>query len=95
MNRSGKAHNAMEPGRTEAGSFLTMGAQLAIAVVAFFFLGYWLDAQWNTRPWLAIAGAVIGAGGGLAKFIREAMKLGAEEDENAKARKRESWLNKS
>jgi F0F1-type ATP synthase assembly protein I len=85
----------MESNRSTAGSFLTMGIQLAIAVVGFFFAGYWLDAQWNTRPWLSIAGAVIGAGGGLAKFIHEAMKLGAEEDEDTKARKRESWLNKS
>ena len=85
----------MEPTRVTAGSFLTMGFQLAIAVVGFFFLGYWLDIQWNTRPWLSIAGAVIGAGGGFAKFVREALKLAAQSDEDAKAQKRESWLNKS
>ena len=85
----------MEPNRITAGSFLTMGIQLAIAVVGFFFAGYWLDARWNTRPWLSITAAVIGAGGGLAKFIRDALKLAAQSDEDAKAQKRESWLNRS
>lgn len=79
----------MEPSRDTAGSFLTMGLQLAGAVVVFFFLGYWLDAQWQTKPWLSITGAVIGAVGGLTKFIRDAMQVGARDDREAKKRRDE------
>jgi F0F1-type ATP synthase assembly protein I len=77
----------MDPSRDSASSFLTMGLQLAGAVVAFFFLGYWLDTQWQTKPWLSIVGAVIGVAGGLTKFIRDAMQYGARDDREAKERR--------
>jgi F0F1-type ATP synthase assembly protein I len=70
--------------RQSTGSFLTLGMQLTLAVVVFFFIGYWLDQKWNTSPWLTLTGATIGAGGGMYKFIREAMKLSDQSDEDAK-----------
>lgn len=60
--------------------FLGMGMQLAIGVVVFFFLGYWLDGKLGTSPWLSIGGAFVGAAGGLIKFIREAMRIGNTSD---------------
>ena len=62
------------------GPYLTMGIQLAVPVVAFFFLGRWLDQRWNTSPWLMIAGIALGGAGGMIKFISAAMKLSHEQD---------------
>ncbi len=66
------------------GPFLTMGLQLAISVVVFFFIGYWLDGKFGTSPWLTIAGSVLGATGGLIKFLREATRLGKQADQDFK-----------
>lgn len=66
------------------GPFLTMGLQLAISVVVFFFIGYWLDGKFGTSPWLTIVGSVLGATGGLIKFLREATRLGKQADQDFK-----------
>ena len=66
------------------GPFLTMGLQLAISVVVFFFIGYWLDGKFGTSPWLTIVGSVLGATGGLIKFLREATRLGKQADRDFK-----------
>ena len=67
----------------EFGPFLTLGLQLALTVVAFFFIGRWLDGIWGTRPWLMIAGAAIGITGGLAHFIRTVVAIGRKRDQEA------------
>lgn len=54
----------------DAGPFLTLGIQLALSVVAFFFLGRWLDGLWGTAPWLMLAGLLLGAAGGFVQFFR-------------------------
>jgi F0F1-type ATP synthase assembly protein I len=66
------------------GPFLTSGLQLAISVVVFFFIGYWLDGKLGTSPWCTIGGASIGATGGLIKFLRDAMALGKQADKELK-----------
>lgn len=72
------------------GSYMTLGLQLAITVVLFFFLGRWLDGKFGTDPWLMLAGLVIGVGGGLTSFLRKVIALGKEEDREAEERKKES-----
>lgn len=64
----------------EYGPYLTIGAQLALAVVIFFFLGRWLDQEFETTPWLTILGSAAGITGGLIKFIRTAIQMGQRED---------------
>ncbi len=71
-------------GRAEVGSFLTLGMQLAVAVLVFFFLGRWLDEKFDTSPWLAISGAAIGITGGMIKFIKSAQDLGKIADKEVK-----------
>jgi F0F1-type ATP synthase assembly protein I len=68
------------------GSFLTMGLQLALTVVIFFFLGRWLDEKFDTRPWLMMAGLVIGTVGGFINFIRTAASMGKQADHEAEER---------
>jgi F0F1-type ATP synthase assembly protein I len=62
------------------GPYLTMGIQLAIPIIAFFFLGRWLDQRWNTSPWLMIGGIFLGGAGGMIKFITSAMRLSHQQD---------------
>lgn len=65
----------------ELGQFLTLGMQLAIAVVVFFFVGRWLDEKFETSPLLTLIGAGIGIAGGLVKFFKTAMSLGKQADQ--------------
>jgi F0F1-type ATP synthase assembly protein I len=86
MNAPGKGQ---EPGgfatwSKEFGPFLTLGLQLALSVVVFFFLGRWLDDQFNTAPWLMIAGLAIGITGGFISFFRTVLALGKKEDREMK-----------
>ena len=66
------------------GPFLTLGLQLALAVVVFFFLGRWLDQWLGTSPWLMMAGLAVGIAGGFIQFFRTAVALGKREDERAR-----------
>jgi F0F1-type ATP synthase assembly protein I len=69
----------------EVGPYFTIGMQLAVAVVAFFFLGQWLDGKFGTSPWLMITGAAVGAVGGMISFLRTAISLGKKEDEKMRS----------
>jgi len=53
-----------------AGPLFGSGVQLAASVVIMFFLGKWLDQQFNTTPWLMVVGIVFGVGAGLYNFIK-------------------------
>lgn len=65
---------------SEFGPYLTMGMQLAIAVVAFFFLGRWLDSVFDTAPWLMIVGLLLGTLGGFTSFFRSVLAMGKKEE---------------
>ncbi len=71
------------------GPYLTLGLQLAITVVAFFFLGRWLDDKFGTAPWLMLAGLAVGVAGGLTAFLIKAFALGKEEDREMKEQKKD------
>jgi F0F1-type ATP synthase assembly protein I len=66
------------------GTYLTMGAQLALPPVILFFLGQWLDERYGTGLWLRLAGLAIGITGGFIKFVRTATALGEQADTEAK-----------
>lgn len=83
------AEDADKRWSSDFGPYLTLGLQLAISVVAFFFLGRWLDGVFDTSPWLMIAGLVIGTAGGFVNFFRTAVSLGKKEDLEAEEEKRE------
>lgn len=60
--------------------YLTLGAQLAVTVIVFFFIGKYADEYFQTAPWLMIAAIVIGSAGGLIKFFRTVIDLGNKEE---------------
>lgn len=77
------------------GPVLTLGLQLALSVVVFFFLGRWLDQWLGTSPWLMIAGLAVGIAGGFIQFFRTALALGKKEDEQARERRRHEERDRS
>jgi F0F1-type ATP synthase assembly protein I len=70
------------------GPYLTLGLQLALAVVVFFFVGRWIDGLWNTAPWGSVIGAFVGAFGGLYKFIMTALELAKKQDQQDAAKRK-------
>ena len=63
-----------------ASPYLTLGLQLAITVVVFFFLGKYADDYFSTKPWLTIIGALFGCIGGLINFITTVKKISARNE---------------
>ncbi len=58
---------------------LAMGAgmEIAVSVLAGFFLGLWLDKKLGTTPWLMIAGALSGICVGLYQLVKVAARRGS------------------
>jgi ATP synthase protein I len=60
--------------------YLTLGIQLAITVVVFFFIGKYADEYFGTKPWLMIVLILVGMVGGMVKFFRTVIELGKKEE---------------
>ncbi len=76
-----------KPWFSDVGPFFTLGLQLALAVILFFFLGRWLDTRLGTAPWLMLAGVSVGIVGGLIHFVREVTALGRRKDAETRKEK--------
>jgi F0F1-type ATP synthase assembly protein I len=59
--------------------YLTLGIQLAAAVVFFFLIGWWLDTRMETSPTFKLIGLVLGFVGGMIKFFRSAAEMSKKE----------------
>ncbi len=59
----------------EAGPFIGLGTTLAATVLAGLGVGYWLDGQLGTSPWLLLLGGTRGMGAALVHFLRLASNL--------------------
>lgn len=93
MDTPGEREQREDTGRgwaREIGPFLTLGIQLALSVVVFFFLGRWLDVLWGTGPWLMLGGLLIGVAGGFLQFFRAAAVLGKQADRDQRKASEES-----
>jgi len=68
----------------ELAPFLTLGFQLASAVVILFFVGRWVDATFGSSPVGQLAGVLFGVIGGMWKFFHavNAMNRRSEPPEN-------------
>jgi len=59
----------------EYGPYLTLGLQLAAAVVIFLVAGVWADAKAGTSPLFTLLGLLLGSVGGFVKFFRTISQL--------------------
>ena len=73
-----------------AASYLTLGIQLAAAVVIFYFLGDWFDKRYGIAPIGMIVGTSIGMIGGFIQFFRSVASMIADEEHNKENDKREN-----
>lgn len=67
-------------GYKKIGPYLGLGTQLAATVILMFFIGYWLDEKFNTRPLLIIVFSIFGAFAAIYNFIKSVLKLSSKED---------------
>jgi len=65
--------------------YMSLGIQLALTVLVFFFAGWWLDTKLQTYPWLMIGFTLAGSAGALIKFFMTVLQLGKREDERWKS----------
>ncbi len=77
----GRGEAPQSPERTAAdiqrwGTLLTAAWQLVAAILLPALLGWWLDGKFHTKPWLMLAGALLGIAAGLIGFIRTALAAG-------------------
>lgn len=58
-------------------SGIAYGAAISLfaAVAAFLAVGWMLDRWLGTRPWLLVAGIVLGSAAGFYQFVRATSKL--------------------
>jgi ATP synthase protein I len=56
-----------------AGEFAGAGLQFAATIVAFMFLGIWLDKRLGSSPWLVLICVFLGAGAGFYSIYRKLM----------------------
>ena len=59
--------------------YLTLGIQLAAAVVFFFLIGWWLDTRMETSPTFKLIGLLLGFVGGMIKFFRSVEEMSKKE----------------
>ena len=77
-----------KPGKDELniGSYAGVGLQFAISIVAFLFLGQWVDRKLGSSPVFLLAGVFIG---GSAAFYSMYRRLAAAQKADDERRKRE------
>ena len=61
--------------QTKVGLALSAGTALVSSVVGGTLLGYWLDEQFGTKPWLLVAGVVLGTFGAFTWLYRLMSRL--------------------
>jgi F0F1-type ATP synthase assembly protein I len=77
------------------GQMATTGTELGLTVAVLTLIGWWLDSQWNSSPWMLITGAFIGATGSMYKMWRLNKRWFAKKDESTDSTKDDSKDNHS
>jgi ATP synthase protein I len=62
----------------KAGPYLDASWQLTGSVAVWVLVGFFLDKYMGTKPWLLVAGSVVGLGLGFYLFFRALMNIGKD-----------------
>ncbi len=57
----------------KAAPYLNLGWTFAVTVTLGVLAGWWLDRKLGTRPWLLLAGSLLGIASAFVSFFRVAM----------------------
>jgi F0F1-type ATP synthase assembly protein I len=60
--------------------YLSLGFQLAVVIVVFYFLGDWIDRRYGCSPMGKLIGSAIGMTGGFINFFRSVNSLISNEE---------------
>ena len=64
-----------------------VGFELVASVVGFTLLGYWLERQFEWKPWGVLGGALVGIVGGLYNLVKTGLSAGREAEAEDRAAK--------
>ncbi|HEX9829276.1 MAG TPA: AtpZ/AtpI family protein [Bacteroidota bacterium] len=78
--QGGRRFRAVNTLYKEFAPFLTLGVQLAVAVIVFYVIGSWVDGQYGTSPAFTLVGIMLGTVGGLIKFFKTVNDLNKKEE---------------
>jgi ATP synthase protein I len=67
-----------------------LGVQLAATIIIFFFIGYWLDGVFDTKPILMLVFTFIGFGGAFYNFFLTVQELSRKDKEKRDEAKQEN-----
>ena len=70
-----KAEKKLTEVYKDIGPYLGLGTQLAASIILMFFLGKWLDEQFELTPVLTIVFSFLGGFGGIYNVIRATLNL--------------------
>ena len=74
---SGRSDPPRGAGTTPSGAeYAGAGLQLAMTIVAFMFLGIWLDKKLGSSPWFVLVCVFVGAGAGFYALYRKLVGAG-------------------
>ena len=59
----------------KVGPYLNIGGMFAGCMVVGVALGWWLDKELDTSPWMLLGGSLLGIVSGFYHFIKVVMKL--------------------
>jgi ATP synthase protein I len=59
----------------DVGPYLGLGFQLAASIIIMFFLGWWLDKEFNSSPLLTIIFSFLGGFAGIYSVIKAVLDL--------------------
>ena len=81
-------HNSKQNNKSRYSGWLDLALQmaltLAIAALAGFFGGRWLDQKLHSTPWFTIIGVLWGAGGGMAWVVIRIKQYGDAQEREEK-----------
>jgi F0F1-type ATP synthase assembly protein I len=63
----------------EFAPFLTLGFQLAAAVILFLLIGHWIDNRYNITPIGKLVGVLVGSIGGFVNFFKTVASFNKDE----------------
>ena len=75
MNKKENPLKSLSHSSREIGSYLGLGTQLAATIILMFFLGRWLDQEFETHPFLTVFFAMFGGFAGMYNFIKQVLNI--------------------
>lgn len=72
------------PDEINVGSFAGVGLQFAVSIVAFLFLGQWVDRKFGSSPFFLLIGVFVGGSAAFYSMYRRLSSAQKADDERRK-----------